>query len=205
MANIDSRWAKETLDEIIGAFECTDPISINEIDDSAWADRCKKCEQLFTSGVAALRMMKNIPVINDLMSNVWDIFHHRHIILGMGPNVPSLSLAIVQGKNGLLQALAFAPHAWPEMVDEDAPHELGAIIAVGSQAVDFYNSKILSDNDSKVSKERSLSYEAEFILMLDSNGHTLNEYQRQVLNKYPNGFDRSFAYTRKVVSAPGED
>jgi hypothetical protein len=196
MENIDSRWDQQTLGDIIGAFN-----HIDEIGDSQWEDRCRKCEQLFTSGVATLRMMKILPVISDLMANVWDIYHYRHVVLGMGPNVPTLCFAIVE-KNKMLQALTFAPYVWPEMIEADSSHELGSIITVGSQAVDFYNNKILSFDDSKVSKERSLSYEAEFIHMLARNGHTLNEYQKGVLSKYPNGFDSSFAYPKKAVAVP---
>jgi hypothetical protein len=201
---IDSRWAQQTLAEIVNAFGSTNAVSINELDgDTPLAKRGRECEQLFTSGVIQLRMMKDLPLITDLMADVWGIYHYRHVVMALGPDVPSPCIAVVQRvKDGIFQALTFVPYAWPEMIKADPTHELGAIITVGSQSVDFYNNKLLSEEDSKISKKRSLSYEAEFIHILSLSGHNLNDYQKQVLAKYPNGFDSSLAYARKPVAVP---
>ena len=68
---IDSRWAQQTLAEIVNAFGSTNAVSINELDgDTPLAKRGRECEQLFTSGVIQLRMMKDLPLITDLMADV---------------------------------------------------------------------------------------------------------------------------------------
>lgn len=191
---------KEVLVQIIAAFSGAHQNLVDLDPKDPLAQIGRTCEKLFTLGVATLSKFGN-PVIQDLMSYVWDVYHYRHVAMAIGPNVPSLSMTVAQSrKTGDIQALTFAPHNWPEMVAQDPVMQLGAIIAMGSQATDFYNNKILSKEDSLVVKERALSYEAEYLKMIE--GHPFNEYQQEVLAKYPNGFDASFSYQRKPIATP---
>jgi hypothetical protein len=200
--HIDSRYDAKTLGEILSAFRTKEPLRLENLDgENPLAKIGRACEDLFTSGVIALRKSGN-PIISDLMADVWDIFHYRHVVMAIGPNVPSLAISVIMD-HGVIKAITFAPWAWPLMVKEDPSMELGSIIVVGSQVVDFYNNKILAKEDSIVSKQRSLAYEAEYLLALRNGGHNLNGYQLDVLEKYPNGFDSSFAYPRKAVVVPG--
>lgn len=201
--HIDSRWDPNTLGEILSAFSQTTHLNLNDIDkDTQLAKIGQQCQDLFTSGVVLL-IKSESPEIRSLMTDVWNIYHHRHVLMAIGPNVPSLSISVVQNKNGIVQALTFAPYAWPQMVKQDPSMELGAILSIGSQVVDYYNEKLLSKEDSRISKERALSYEAEYLRLIKRDGVALNQYQEDVLVKYPNGFDPSFAYSRKAIAIPG--
>jgi hypothetical protein len=199
--DIDPRWTSKALGEIMSAFSDAKPMKIDDIKDDTLSKRCRMCEYLFTTGTIHLREMGN-PIIKNLMINIWGIYHNRHVVMAMGPDVPALSIAVIE-RRGVVQALTFAPYAWPEMVEADPTMELGAIVVVGSQAVDFYNNRLTSPDESKISKERSLSYEAELLILFREMGHSLNGYQKDVLTKYPNGFDSSFAYPMKAVNSPG--
>jgi hypothetical protein len=200
--HIDSRLDPQKLGEILSAFRSSTHLHLEDMDEeNPLAKIGRECQELFTSGVIVLR--KSVPVISSLMADVWDIYHYRHVVMAIGPNVPSLSISVVQDGKGIIHALTFAPYAWPQMAKEDPSMELGAILSIGSQVVDYYNDKLLSKEDSKRSKERALSYEAEYLRLIKLGGATLNGYQEDVLTKYPNGFDPSFAYPRRAVVAPG--
>lgn len=187
-----------TLLEVLAAFNCEKPQLLINMDPSdPFAQKARIAQDLFTGGVHALRIIDN-PAISGLMSYVWDIFHHRHVLMAMGPDVPSLSFALAGKEGGGLQALVFAPHNWPDMVKEDPLMQLGAIIANGSQCADFYNGLINSPESVNTARSRANSYEAEFLLMLDS---PLNEYQREILALYPKGWDPILGYVRKPIIA----
>lgn len=190
---------ESTLLEVLAAFNCESPKFLSGMDQTdPFAQRAKLSEGLFTAGVHALRLIGN-PIINGLMSYVWGIFHHRHILLAMGPDVPSLSFAVASKKGGGLQALVFAPHNWPDMVKEDPLMQLGAIVANGSQCTDFYNGLINGQEGIDNARIRANSYEAEYLRMLDN--HPLNEYQKGILTLYPKGWDPLLSYARKPIVA----
>lgn len=187
-----------TILEVLAAFNCDKPQYLNNMDPSdPFTQRARLSQDLFTGGVHALRIINN-PIISGLMSYVWDIFHHRHVLMAMGPDVPTLSFAVAGKDGGGLQALVFAPYNWPDMVKEDPLMQLGAIIANGSQSADFYNGLINSPESIDTARNRANSYEAEFLLMLDSQ---LNEYQKGILAAYPKGFDPILGYVRKPIVA----
>lgn len=187
---------KRTLLEVLSAFNCEKPqylSSMNPID--PFAQQALTAQELFSGGVAALKGLDN-PILSELMSYVWDVFHHRHVLMVMGPDVPSLSFALAGGKDGL-RALVFAPHNWENMVTKDPLMQLGAIISTGSQAADYYNGLITGRIDVAIARDRAESYEAEYLRMIRSQ--PLNEYQLRIRSKYPDGFDSTMAYRRKPV------
>lgn len=194
--NAEKPMEKSTILEVLAAFNCEKPQLLTDMDPSdPFAKKAQVAQDLFTGGVHALKSLSNF-TLSSLMSYVWDIFHYRHVLMAMGPDVPALSFALAGGKGGL-KALVFAPLNWVAMVNEDPMMQLGAIIANGSQAVDFYNGLITGRDDIAVSRNRANSYEAEYLLMLDN--HPLNEYQRSILDLYPKGWDPTLGYERKPI------
>lgn len=188
-----------TILEVLAAFNCEKPRLLNNMDPSdPFAQKARMAQDMFTGGVHALRILNN-PIISELMSYVWDLFHHRHVLMAMGPDVPTLSFALASKDGGGLQALVFAPHNWPDMVKEDPLMQLGAIIANGSQCTDYYNGRIRSQEGVSTARIRANSYEAEYLLMLE--GQPLNEYQRSILTLYPKGWDPLLGYPRKPITA----
>lgn len=189
---------KSTILEVLAAFNCKKPQLLSNMDPKdPSAQKARVSSDLFTGGVHLLRTIEN-PVISGLMSYVWDLFHHRHVLMAMGPDVPSLSFALAGGGGGL-KALVFAPHNWPDMIKKDPMMQLGAIITNGSQCADYYNDLIKGRDGVEASKNRAESYEAEYLLMLGD--HPFNEYQKGILALHPKGFDPILGYVRKPIIA----
>jgi hypothetical protein len=189
------------LAEVLSAFTPDSPNHHNLKDmdlGDPFAQTGYLCEQTFTAGVDTLRRFENAPIGN-LMSYVWDIYHYHHVVVALGPDVPSLSIAVTK-KGDLLQALTFVPHRWLEMIKEDPVMQLGALIFVGSQVTDYYNNRIMTRENNELSKQRATSYEAEYLRLIQGSNFKFNSYQESVLKKYPNGFDTSLAYERKPVT-----
>jgi hypothetical protein len=183
--------------QIAAAFNCNNPKYLKDFDSKdPIAVNGRLTEAMFTAGVAILKKLAN-ETLRSLMSYVWDILHHRHVTLAIGPEVPSMAFALLGRGRGQLQALIFAPTNWPEMMDADPYLQLGAIVSVGSQASDYYNGVFYDQASSILSRKRANAYEAEYLLLL--RNHPLNEYQKKIVAANPNGFDPRLGYTRKPV------
>ena len=188
---------KPIVEEIISAFIGENQKHLSEIDqESEGYRRAKKAESLFTWGVGYLKSEVFPSLhIQRLMSFTWDVIGNKHVNLGVGPRVPTLSVAILVNR----QTAVFVPHNWIEMVNEDPIMQLGAIVFVGSQAVDAYNGRALIDPDKIMPRARA--YESEFLLYL--RNFKPNEYQRGVLGDFPNGLnslDSGVLYPYKEVA-----
>lgn len=185
--------------QIVTAFLPNAGVHVEKLDKATDDYRnAKLIEARFTHGVQALRTVVPSERIQALGAYAWEVFHHRHVVLALGPPVASLTFAAM-GRPDALQGILLAPHAWIAMTQEDPMMQLGAIVMCSSQAIDFYNSRILSDGREIVTA-RAISYETEYLRAL---GPALkpNEYQAQAMAKYPT-FDPSLDYERKPVVPP---
>lgn len=140
----------------------------------------------FTAAVDFLRSKFPNESIRRLMATVWDLVGHRIVPLSHGPThgVWSLSFcAYVRG--GRHHAVLLVPDNWLEQMKKELVYETGAIVFVGSQAVDFYNGRL---SDGHVN-ERSRGFEAEYLLTVKklSPSYKLNDYQTCVLKECPEG------------------
>lgn len=186
---------KDLIAQVIASFQPGAGQRIEKLDKEAEAYRkAKEVETLFTEGVEVLRALFPNERVRGLAQAIWDVFHHRRVVLAMGPEVPTLTFAAFGSAKGL-QGIAFAPHNWAEIVREDPLMQLGAVVMVGSQAVDFYNGRLLTDSRATFG-QRAMAYEAEYLrtLALDAP----NPYQKKVLTEHPT-WDPAFEYDRKPV------
>jgi hypothetical protein len=156
----------------------------------------------FTAAVDFLRSQFPNDSIRALMAMVWDLVGHRVAPVVFGPDVPTLSFAAVQ-RGDVESAVIIMPHQWLERVKVDVVNETGAIVFVGSQAVDFYNDRIRDRT-----AMRGAAYEAEYLLTAKklSPSYVFNEYQRGVLEDFPEGLASekasSIVYPRKAFARP---
>ena len=175
------------LEEIVSAFTA-DQVNIDDLPDSdPVAVLGQKCSTLFTNGVATLGAVVPNERIQTLARVIWDLVGNKRVLIALGPKVPTLAFTAMQDR-GVLQGIVFIPQAWPEMAQKDAFMQLGAILFVGAQAVDFYNDRLMND---PTAEGRWHAYEAELL-------HTLrklmpdwkpNVYQTKVMAQYPDGLD----------------
>jgi hypothetical protein len=177
-----------TLREKIVAAFTTGQVHVDALPDSdPVAIRGKECSELFTAGVATLRVFIPNERIRALANMVWDLVGNKRVQVALGPEVPSLTFAAMDIR-GSLQGIVFIPRTWPAMTKEDAFMQLGAILFVGAQIVDFYNDPGV---DNPTNRARWHAYEAELLFTLCEIlvGWRPNEYQLEVMKKYPDGLD----------------
>lgn len=175
------------LDEVVSAF-AAEQIDVDDLPESDPTARIgKTCGDLFTAGVETLRSIIPNERIRALGRVVWDLVGNKRVLTALGPDVPSLSFTCMRMK-GVVQGIVLMPKTWPQMVEDDPFMQLGAILFVGVQVVDFYNDRLFGDSGARV---RWQAYEAELLRTLQEtlSQWTPNEYQRQLLAKYPRGID----------------
>jgi hypothetical protein len=165
----------------------------------AFVKRGELCSGIFSGGVQLLMTFPN-KHISLLMSYVWDVFHHRHALMALGPKVPSLSISAAKDSTGHTRIIVIPPHDWPEAVEKDTLFQLGAVLFISSQVADVYNDRIISKESRSVMIKLATSYEAEYLHIVKQMGHNdFNEYQQNVMNEFPEGIDSSLLYVRKPV------
>jgi hypothetical protein len=175
------------VEEIVAAFSA-EQINVDDLSqDDPTARLGKACGDLFTGGVETLRSIIPNDRIRALGRVVWDLVGNKRVLTAIGPDVPSLAFTCMRLR-GVVQGIVLMPKTWPKMVEVDPLMQLGAICFVGVQIVDFYNDRLFGDQGARV---RWQAYEAELLRTL---AETLpqwapNEYQQQLLAKYPRGID----------------
>lgn len=157
--------------------------------------RGKSAESSFTIGVNFLRRFPDDRV-RKLGATLWDVCHHKHVAMGMGPKVRSLTFAAF-GTRENLQGVILVPENWADMIMGDSLMQLGAIVMVGSQAVDFYNGKVLSEGAGPIER-RAKSNEAHFLRKIIGPFLKANDYQKRLMEEYPT-FDPALDYEFKAV------
>ena len=175
------------LEQAVAAFGGTHVRVADLPDDDPTAKIGRECESLFTGGVEVLRSIVPSDRIRSIGSVIWDLVGHKQVLVAIGPDVPTLSFTVMKLKE-LHQAIVLIPKKWSQMVTEEPFMQLGAILFVGAQAVDFYNDRLIGDKGARV---RWQAYEAELLLAIREAlpKWSPNEYQQQILAKYPAGLD----------------
>lgn len=174
------------LDEILKVF-AAEQVNLKDVPEGdPMAALGRQCETLFTGGVDTLRSIVPNDRIRTLARVIWDLVGHKRVLVVLGADVPSLSFTVML-RNTVHQGLVLIPKIWPQMVEHDPFMQLGAILFVGAQVVDFYNERLLDSTG----RARWEAYEAELyralVQMLPS--WKPNEYQREILDLYPDGLD----------------
>src|SRR5262249_18302332 len=121
------------------------------------------------------------------------------------PGSPFLSRASfgvsfgVAQRLGHQEALVFVPKDWPAMAAANPLLQLGAVVFVGSQAVDFATARIGRDSSTKI-KDRAQAYEAEYLRSFGLEAE-LDAYQKDLLKRWPR-FPPRLDYRRKEIRGP---
>ncbi len=191
------------LEQIVGTFKARE-VNITDLPvDDPVAQIGNVCERLFTDGVDVLRSLIPNERVRALSRVVWDLIGNKRALVALGPDVPTLSFTAMRLQD-TVKGIVLIPKQWPQMVEEDTSFmQLGAILFVGVQVVDFHNDRLIGDPGAKA---RSRAYEAE---LLHTLARTLpswkpNDYQRQILDSYPEGLDSKGIYPYQPFRAPQE-
>lgn len=174
--------AKDFTARILGAFMLADQVSVESLDpDSDAYIKAKMMEERFTAGVDFLRTKFPNDHVRALMTLAWDAIGSKRVPTALGPPVKTIVVAVLQTG----QAAIFLPHDWLGMVAQDAAMQLGALVFIGSQAVDILAGRHFVDPDKIIPRARA--NEAEYLITLREAGMALNPYQKAVVAEYPRG------------------
>lgn len=162
---------------------------------------------MVTAVVGSLRNPKLVPLprINKLMKLFWNLVGWRHVPVLGGTGVKSVHF-YCEDRGGRAVGCIMMPPQWSKMMMEDPVMQTGAIIFAASQAQDFWTKKYLEAADYQKRKKqnplllRAYAYESDWLhyikrveeapklVGLESQWKP-NDYQRDVLNNFPNGYD----------------
>jgi|SRR6478609_3528744 len=147
---------------------------------------CQTIERVFILGVDFLMSQFPNPAINRLMSVVWDVVGQKVAPVCYGIQVPVLSF-ILGGVKMAPQAMIATPANWVEMVNQDPLTQLGALVYVGSQAVDYANERFLEERPNVLL--RAKAYEAEYLETVKSLSPSWKPActQASTLSEFPKG------------------
>jgi len=174
------------LAQLMGAF-LSKQVNVDDLPSGDPTARLgKECADLFTNGVATLRAVVPNERIQKLAAVLWDLVGNKYVLVALGPNVPSLTFSVMRVK-GTVQGIVFIPQNWPEMSRTDTFMQLGAVLFVGAQIVDYYNDRLLEPT----ARARWGAYEAELLLLLRQllPDWKPNEYQLEAMQRYPQGLN----------------
>jgi hypothetical protein len=150
----------------------------------------KAIEGMFTALVAEMKKPESIPLpnINKLMDLYWNLVGNKICPTAITDSVPSLSF---WGEMKDLDSVAFilAPPNWLHQLCENPSMQLGALIFTASQARDYWNN--LMPSEEKFMRQRAWAYESEFLHYWQEQNKDWkpNEYQANVMKEYPKGID----------------
>ena len=123
--------------------------------------------------------------VNRLMTQVWHLIGSATTPVAIGPvRTPSSVLSRQKGRNTMM---ILVPPNWVELAMTDFTMALGAMIFCGSQAVDFYNNRLLENPDECADRGRAYEAEALRIFQNTDPAWVPNSYQAAMLAKYPDG------------------
>ncbi len=148
----------------------------------------EKNSACFTFAVDLLRSTFPNESIRELTALEWEMVGHQMTPFAVLEKVPTLSFASLgkQQSEGIkgLNPVVLSPLKWHEMFNENPVYQLGAVVFVGSQIRDYYNEKIFE----RAVVARAHAYEAEYLITMRQFGSlSLNDYQENILEKYPAG------------------
>lgn len=168
----------------------------------------KGVEVLFTSMVELLSSFEGCPSnsINSLLILLWNLCHYKIVmqasvdwsIISQVMNLPvDSAFAFICEKQGDKEVpIVLVNKDLVKLFKERPIYHCGGMVFVASQCRDFYNGKLFETSNLQQNydrtRARSLSYEAEFLITMKYNTplgipFSLDDYQKWVLNKYPDG------------------
>ena len=146
-----------------------------------------KSASLFIKALNHLRGFPH-PQTQTMVEALWEIVYHNLVFVSLVPRGEELQLILEALDCGFRQAALTVPEDWIEMFIDDPIFQLGATLYAGSQAVDFYNGLLEPADESA---DRGAAHEAELIKLslYEYPGYELDEYQKTLLEWYPEGLN----------------
>ena len=129
------------------------------------------------------------PGTQTMAEALWEIIYHNLVFVSLTDPGEEIQLVIHTLECDFQQAMIKVPQDWLEVFLDDPVFQLGGALFAGSQAVDFYNGVFATDPDG--SHELASAHEAELIklALYEFPTYQLDDYQKQLLDLYPEGLN----------------
>lgn len=151
----------------------------------------KEVEGLFTGAVDFLRSTFPNQALRRLAGILWDAVEYKVTPLIYGMSVRTLGFA---RDTETPRAFIAPPADWNNKVRKDPITQLGAVVFVGSQAVDYVNERYTIDPQNVLVRARA--NEAEFMNTVKglSPDWDLSSYYEELLKEFPEGLSTPRAH-----------
>lgn len=134
--------------------------------------------------------------INRLCQLAWNLIGCHMVPTVVASHIQIVSF-LFEKKGDKEVALIMLPTDFAQRCKDDPYMQFGALVFLASQARDFYNGLIPPEDEVKrrlqadAVHKRAQAYEAEFLLTAQQkcNDFTPNDYQKEVLKRFPKGLD----------------
>jgi len=137
--------------------------------------------------------------LNDLAELTWQLIGKNIVPVAFG-GVPTITMCIEIRRQQKAAAMIFPQDIQSRMKKEGLVF-LGGMVYNASKARDYYNNQVF---DIKAFECRAMAYEAEFLRILKKQEIPFNDYQEEVLKKFPNGLNSlpaEYSYEGKKFDA----
>ena len=163
--------------------------------------RAHKSASLFIKVLNHMRGFPH-PGTQAMAESLWEIIYHNLVFVSLAEPGEEMQLITQTIEADFQQALIKVPQDWLEAFLDDPIFQLGGALYAGSQAVDFYNGILSTDPD--LSGDLAAAHEAEVIklALYEFPTYQLDDYQRQLLDLYPEGLNSPRAQELLYALAP---
>lgn len=141
---------------------------------------------LFSASVDFLRSQFPNPAIQRLLRFNWEVYHYGVVSVRVDRMVSAPSF-VLSGVKGAPQALTILPLQWVRMFGRDPIKQMGLVVFIASQSVDYFHERVFTEAEKVV--ERARAHEAEYLLTIQhlAPAWEPDRYQRSILGDYPEG------------------
>lgn len=150
----------------------------------------KATEIVFTESVEYLRSKFPDDVIRALGAAIWRSVESKRTPVGVTTLVRTLHFGAMGALGTPTKSKAFilAPPHWTVLAAADPVGQLGGVVYVGSQAVDYCHGRMYLEP--AVVQDRAHAYEAQYLLAVrraTPSWSPNSAYQQKLLDRFPNG------------------
>lgn len=139
--------------------------------------------------IKVLSQLRNFPHpdTQTMADALWEIVYHNLVFVSLAEPHQPLRVHVSVIEDVFQQAVIQVPEDWLLMFQDDPIYQLGGVLYTGSQAVDFYNGRL----DLHTSAALAQAHEAELLRLTTRAfpAYELDQYQRQLMERFPKGLN----------------
>ena len=187
----------EFKEEVLALAELSKETGPNErLDIPARAIR-----ETFTGGILLLKDRFPNRGVRDLMSLYMDLLEGHVVSVGLGPSGSTISFVVFSEKDSPdeKKGAVLLPPNWAEDFPKKPIFQLGSLVFIASQVVDFYNDRVTDDSCCLAE-----AWEAEYLFEIPAliPDWIPLSYQKVIMRDHPKGIESESVQHLRYTSKP---